>query len=1286
MRSINRLLSGVFASAIAVVFFCTLPSDPKKDPARAEVTLFSTVSGVVTERALITFGLEVIYPEHFESISISSSCGNHSLTISPDSLNDIDTVYFPVSFSSIGSCTLYAVAVYNDSKLKDKKSEAPVYIIAGKPLFEFASSPGSFSTHCGTVDTLTYKITMAEGSTSSPNVWVSSQPLLPENELFVLGGIPPEPVRVVFDAAITGNYNVCLHAKLPSSAHEDVFEDSVCISVNAFRPIVPAVVVVPKTVSGRTKDTIRFVIDNTGREDPQSIELIRRSTMDTTFFSIIKETPESLYIVILPGATRNIDFAVRLTNGVVSDTIPYSIEVAPASPEYWKNTEVEIDVKEGSFVQLDLSKYRSTGVDNSYSVTSDIGTVSGDTMWTWLPEWGSIAPVTATLAARNSNDSSRLTLKITVGYGDTVKPSLVLVDESIKGKVIGSPQIAVDCRSEDAGAGIEGVTYAFSGQLVTAVQKEGAIYSGIVSGLKHGIPVEVTVSALDKSAQKNVATVVFSITYDSTVKDAEAPTFNRVAGPRNGERVTTPTGSMGYSIQDASGIDSVWWKLNGVYVGNPVKQGDGTYRIDYELISYGNNRIELFARDKSSNKNRDSLLILLDYNTLVLPVQLVAPADAANKVSRRPVFTWSGGQDADGDSVVFTVYYGVSAVNLAGKITGITTTTAQLPSTDTLNANTVYRWQVTAVSKVTSDTVHSAIRSFTTIGVAPAITKQPASVTVNEGDQLELTATVSGDPACTYQWKKDGGELDGKTSSNCVISPVQLDDAGVYTVVATNSIGSFESNPATVTVTPTYTLTVNRSPSLGGSVSKVLDKDAYPRGLEVILTATANSDYRFGTWSGDITSTEKSVTVTMNKDMVVTANFVKQYVLTVTSAGNGTVGGSVTVDANKATSVTATAASGYKFKKWIIVSGTAQIADTVSANTTVTIQSDARVEAVFGCLTFAKQLSLSQYSDCYLRDGIQTEDGGYLVIAEYREQNKTLLIKLNPTGDTMWTKIIDLKAAYSIRNANPGYAIAGSSAGTESSYAEVLWYAQNGNSIGVWSLYDEPEITSAYVAMLSKENGYIIGGQSNSAFLLVTLDATKTKKMYKSYDVSAGNLKDCLPTRDGGYILVGGGCMGGCGTAVSIDANGEPNWNENFKSTLSNYGNYGFNAVDTTSDGYFAIAGTGVSSARGFVLTISPNKDVKSLIEYSDAFSLQKIKTTKNGGYFLAGTTTTLGNGGRDIYVIKANTSGTIVSNAAYGTSSDEEAQSLQFTSDGGIIIVGNNWVIKTDENGKVDP
>ena len=83
---------------------------------------------------------------------------------------------------------------------------------------------------------------------------------------------------------------------------------------------------------------------------------------------------------------------------------------------------------------------------------------------------------------------------------------------------------------------------------------------------------------------------------------------------------------------------------------------------------------------------------------------------------------------------------------------------------------------------------------------APSITTQPQSQTVNIGASVTFSVVATGTGPLSYQWKKNTVDIGGATSDSYTISSVQPTDAGSYTVVVTNSVGSVTSSAATLTV------------------------------------------------------------------------------------------------------------------------------------------------------------------------------------------------------------------------------------------------------------------------------------------------------------------------------------------------------------------------------------------------------------------------------------------------------------------------------------------------------
>ncbi|NLE01073.1 MAG: hypothetical protein GX640_14495 [Fibrobacter sp.] len=592
-------------------------------------------------------------------------------------------------------------------------------------------------------------------------------------------------------------------------------------------------------------------------------------------------------------------------------------------------------------------------------------------------------------------------------------------------------------------------------------------------------------------------------------------------------------------------------------------------------------------------------------------------------------------------------------------------------------------WSDTAKVKVTTFDNRIAPKNVSIVVV-------PASDTVIQGKSLNLSVTMNSDvyPAPTYKWFKNN-VLVG-TASTYSVTSATLTDAGVYKVVVTNTVDSVTSREVTITVLPTYTLTVNRT-STGGTVAVVKDSSVYVSGTNVQLTATPASGYRFVNWTGDTTETANPLVITMNKNRSLTANYRKQYTLTLTSSNpvRGSVSSlsgtsPIVVDSGAEITISASAASGYKFKKWSVSGAGVVISDTTSVSATVKLTKDnAIVEGLFGGLTFKKQLKINQYTDIFLMDAVQTEDGGYLLVGVYSD--RLLIVKLNSQGDVVLTIPDNSIVGSTIRKSSDGYLVSGSS----SKFATVNWYAQNGNVLWNYSYgYSDIEKSEyAAVTIQTKDGGYIVGGGMGSEFLMIKTNPLLKEEWDTSYSVGGGGITDCIQGRNGEYVFVGVGTMGLSPKAVKINNNGTIIQEISYSTT---YGPASFASIDTTSDGGYIIAGSGNQNgrSRGFIVPVSSGSvSVGEFKTLSNSSKCNGIKVLGNGDFLIAGGTLSLSTGGgEDIYIARINSNGTVLYETVIGGTEDEYARSLQLTNDGGAIIVGTqNWIIKTDENGSVD-
>lgn len=123
---------------------------------------------------------------------------------------------------------------------------------------------------------------------------------------------------------------------------------------------------------------------------------------------------------------------------------------------------------------------------------------------------------------------------------------------------------------------------------------------------------------------------------------------------------------------------------------------------------------------------------------------------------------------------------------------GSTNATLSLLNIQAANAGTYHVRVTNSVGVVLSS------NAIITVNSAPVITAHPQSKTVAQNGSITLLASASGSPTPTFQWRKNGVSLAGKTASSLLITNFTVSDAGDYMVVASNSVGTASSTTATL--------------------------------------------------------------------------------------------------------------------------------------------------------------------------------------------------------------------------------------------------------------------------------------------------------------------------------------------------------------------------------------------------------------------------------------------------------------------------------------------------------
>ena len=112
----------------------------------------------------------------------------------------------------------------------------------------------------------------------------------------------------------------------------------------------------------------------------------------------------------------------------------------------------------------------------------------------------------------------------------------------------------------------------------------------------------------------------------------------------------------------------------------------------------------------------------------------------------------------------------------------------------------------------------SAVLTVNPAPVAPSITSHPASQTVTMPASATFSVTATGTAPLSYQWRKNGVNIDGATGSSYVFGPTAASDSGsTFDVVVTNAAGSATSSAASLTVLTGVSSVVFEAHFEGGS-------------------------------------------------------------------------------------------------------------------------------------------------------------------------------------------------------------------------------------------------------------------------------------------------------------------------------------------------------------------------------------------------------------------------------------------------------------------------------------
>jgi len=376
-------------------------------------------------------------------------------------------------------------------------------------------------------------------------------------------------------------------------------------------------------------------------------------------------------------------------------------------------------------------------------------------------------------------DAGEYAVIVSNSIGSVVSFSaLLIIQEAIESvKITSQPKALVVVETAQANFSVEAIG---GGELVYQWRKGGVAIAGATSASLNLSDVALSdAGSYDLIVSNSVSSVTSTAV---TLLVNGLVVINPVAILSQAQALEVTEGEQAtFSVTAIGGGELVYqWRKGGVAIAGATSASLNL--SDVALNSAGS--YDLVVSNSVSSVTSAAVTLLVNELVVINPVVILSQPQAL-ELTEGEQATFSVTAEG-GEELVYQWRKG--GVAIAGA------TSASLNISDVaLNDAGNYDLVVSSsVSSVTSAVVALLVNELVVINPV-VILSQPQALEVTEGEQATFSVTAEGGGELSYQWRKDGVEINGATSSSISLNSAVFSDAGLYNVVISNSEGGLAS-------------------------------------------------------------------------------------------------------------------------------------------------------------------------------------------------------------------------------------------------------------------------------------------------------------------------------------------------------------------------------------------------------------------------------------------------------------------------------------------------------------